>query len=274
MKNSKQNVESRGVVLFAFNTDTVDYVTIADNCAKLIAKNLKLPITLITDSTATPQFSYDRVIAVDYHGVNQRTDVVTRKQVQWKNFGRYTVYEHSPYDHTLMLDTDYLVLDDSLLKLFDQDYDYKIMGHSDDFDKSMTSRMGNVSLPYLWATVVLFRKTPRSECFFSLIGKIQRNWGYYRSLFNVDGSQYRNDFAFAMADIILNGYSLHKPNTIPWNMLTVAGEVTKLELNDNSIVVRTPAKAYMVPKHNIHIMHKQYLMSDHYQKFVEEMVNV
>ena len=135
MKNSKQDAESKGVVLFAFNTDTVDYVTIADNCAKLIAKNLKLPVTLVTDSAASPKFSYDRVIAVDYHGANQRTDVVTRKQVQWKNFGRYTVYEHSPYDHTLMLDTDYLVLDDSLLKLFDQDYDYRIMGHSDDFDK-------------------------------------------------------------------------------------------------------------------------------------------
>ena len=274
MKNSKQNAESRGVVLFAFNTDTVDYVAIADNCAKLIAKHLKLPVTLITESSSNPKFSYDRVITVDYHGVNQRTDVVTRKQVQWKNFGRYAVYEHSPYDHTLMLDTDYLVLDDSLLKLFDQPYDYKIMGHSDDFDKSMTSRMGNVSLPYLWATVVLFRKSSLSECFFSLIGKIQRNWGYYRSLFNVDGSQYRNDFAFAMADIILNGYSLHKPNTIPWNMLTVAGEVTKLELKDNNIIVRTPAKAYIVPKHNIHIMHKQYLMSDHYCAFVEEIVNV
>ena len=274
MKNSKQNAESRGVVLFAFNTDTVDYVAIADNCAKLIAKHLKLPVTLITESSSNPKFSYDRVITVDYHGVNQRTDVVTRKQVQWKNFGRYAVYEHSPYDHTLMLDTDYLVLDDSLLKLFDQPYDYKIMGHSDDFDKSMTSRMGNVSLPYLWATVVLFRKSSLSECFFSLIGKIQRNWGYYRSLFNVDGSQYRNDFAFAMADIILNGYSLHKPNTIPWNMLTVAGEVTKLELKDNNIIVRTPAKAYIVPKHNIHIMHKQYLMSEHYRAFVKEIVNV
>ena len=77
-----------------------------------------------------------------------------------------------------------------------------------------------------------------------------------------------------MADTILNGYSLHKPNTIPWNMLTVAGEVTKLELRDNNIIVRTPVKAYLVPKHNIHIMHKQYLMSDHYQKFVEEMINV
>jgi len=68
-------------------------------------------------------------------------------------------------------------------------------------------------------------------------------------------SQYRNDFAFAMADIILNGYSLHKPNTIPWNMLTVSGEVTKLELKDNNVVIRTPEKAYLVPKHNIHIMH-------------------
>lgn len=274
MKNSKQNAESRGVVLFAFNTDTVDYVTIADNCAKLIKKHLNLPVTLITEPTAEPKFSYDHVITMNYYGVNQRTDVASRKQVQWKNFGRYMVYEHSPYDHTLMLDTDYLVLDESLLKLFDQSYDYKIMGHSDDFTKSMTSRMGNVSLPYLWATVVLFRKTDRSQCFFSLIGKIQRNWGYYRSLFNVDGAQYRNDFAFAMADIILNGYSLHRPNTIPWNMLTIADEVTKLELKGATVTVRTNNKAYSIPKHNMHIMHKQYLMSEQYQQFVKEVLDV
>lgn len=271
MKLSNDKEESKGVLLFAFNTSTVDYVMIADRCAELITKFLKLPVTLVTDENSQPQFAYDNVIRIQYSGNNQRTDVVTRKQVQWKNFNRYSAYYHSPYQNTLMIDTDYVVLDNSLLKLFDSDYDYLIMGASNDFAKSMPARMGNLGLPYVWATVVLFRKTKKSQLFFNLVGRIQRNWGYYISLFNVDGSQYRNDYAFAMANIVLNGYSYNKKNIIPWNMLTIYYEVIKLEKKDKLMIVRTPQKAYMVPQHNIHIMHKQYLTSDDYKNFINDV---
>lgn len=267
----KNKEESRGIVLFAFNTDTVDYVTIADRCAKLATQNLGLPVTLITDHSADPKFPYDQIIRIDYTGNNQRTDVVTKKQVQWKNFNRWNVYQYSPYDNTIMIDTDYLVLDNSLLKLLSLDYDYLIMGNSSDFQKSMPARMGNIGLPYIWATVVLFRKTNKSQLFFNLVGRIQRNWGYYRSLFNVDGSQFRNDYAFAMANIALNGYSLDKKNIIPWTMLTISNEVTSIEQKAGMLVVRTPDKAYVIPTHNIHIMHKQYLTSDNFKKFIEQI---
>ncbi len=271
MNISRNSEESKGVVLFAFNTDSVDYVAIADRCALLVSKFLELPVTLITDKTSSPEFEYDHIIRLDYTGANQRTDVVTKKQVQWKNFHRHSVYQHTPYDNTLMIDTDYVVLDTSLLKLFDQTYDYLIQGKSNDFKHSMPARMGNIGLPYVWATVVLFRKTPKSKLFFNLVGRIQRNWGYYRSLFNVDGAQYRNDFAFAMANIILNGYSLDKRNLIPWHMLTISEEITAINIKDNMLIIRTPDKAYMIPKHNIHVMHKQYLLTENYLQLINNV---
>lgn len=268
MNHSNNNVESRGIVLFAFNTDTVNYVELADRCATLATKFLNLPITLITDHKATPGFSYDKILRIEYTGSNQRTDVVTKKQVQWKNFHRHSVYDYSPYDNTIMIDTDYLIFDQSLLNLLDLDYDYLLMSNSNDFKQTMPARMGNLGLPYVWATVVLFRKSKRSKLFFNLVGRIQRNWGYYRSLFNVDGSQFRNDYAFAMANIILNGYSLDKKNLIPWSMLTISDEVTAIDNKNNKLIVRTPTKAYMIPKHNIHVMHKQYLLSDNFTKML------
>jgi hypothetical protein len=271
MNTLKNKDESKGIVLFAFNTDTVDYVTIADRCATLATRFLRLPVTLITDQEANPKFDYDKIVRIDYAGRNQRTDVVTKKQVQWKNFNRHSVLQHSPYDNTIMIDTDYVVLDTSLLKLLDQDYDYLVMGNSNDFQKNMPTRMGNIGLPYVWATVVLFRKTTKSRLFFNLVGRIQRNWGYYRSLFNVDGSQFRNDYAFAMANIVLNGYSLDKRNCIPWNMLTISDEIVSIDQKNNMLIVRTPNKAYMIPKHNIHVMHKQYLTSDEFKTFVEQI---
>ena len=274
-QNSDNYAESKGVVFFAFNTNEIDYVKIADTSARLVERYLNLPITLITDAQSDPKYNYDRVVRVEYTGNNFRNDHISKEVKQWKNHGRYTAYEHSPYDNTLLIDTDYLVLDDSLLKLMELDYDYRIMEHSNSSAETMPTRMGMVSLPYLWATVVMFRKSKRSELFFSLIGRIQRNWAYYKNLFMVDGTSYRNDYAFAMANLILDGYSLNSKNIIPWKMFTVVQEVVRIDANLNDkIIIRLKDFALTLPKHNVHIMDKNFLVSDNFEEFVEEILDV
>ena len=116
MLNLKKSAKSKGVVVFAFNTD-VDYVGIADNTSRLIAYNLHLPVTLITDQTANPKFAYDKIIYIENTGNNFR--MANDQEVIWRNFGRYLAYDLSPYEETILVDTDYLVLDQSLLTLFD-----------------------------------------------------------------------------------------------------------------------------------------------------------
>jgi hypothetical protein len=154
-------------------------------------------------------------------------------------------------------------------------YDYRIMEHSNSSAETMPTRMGIVGLPYLWATVVMFRKCPRSEMFFNLIGRIQRNWAYYRNLFMVDGTSYRNDYAFAMSNTIINGYSLTTKNIIPWKMFTVVQEVVRMDTNlKDKIIVRLKDLAITIPKHNVHIMDKDFLTSDNFEEFVEEVLDV
>src|SRR6056300_1158386 len=117
MKNSSEPEKSNGVVVFAFNTDTIDYVKIADQTSKLIEKNLGLPITLITDKNSEPKFNDNHVLTV----VNDKNDnvrTIDSVQYQWRNKGRYLAYELSPYTKTVLLDTDYLVLDSSLNDVF------------------------------------------------------------------------------------------------------------------------------------------------------------
>ena len=139
----------------------------------------------------------------------------------------------------------------------------------------MPARMGQVSLPYLWATVVMFRKCPRSKMFFDLVGRIQRNWAYYRNLFMVDGTSYRNDYSFAMANIILNGYCSTSKNIIPWKMFTVVQEVVRMDTNlKDKIIVRLNDLAITIPKHNVHIMDKNFLTSEAFEEFVEEILDV
>ena len=264
MQNSVSSEKSKGVVVFAVNTDSVDYVKIADLTSQLTAKHLGLPITLITTADADPKFRYDNIVTIEQQGDNWREG-----GVQWRNFGRHYAYALSPYYETILLDTDYLVLDDSLLTLFETEFDYKLMHHNTNYTGAVYEQMGEISLPYIWATVILFRKTVKSQLLFDLVGKVQRNYRYYRALYNIREGNYRNDYAFAIANNIINGYDLNESQGIPWRMFTIEDKIRKIMLDPMFLRVHHDNGAVVVPHQNIHVMDKEYLQSRDFEQVVE-----
>ena len=260
---------SRGVVVFAFNTDTVDYVKIADQTSQLARLYLDLPITLITDHDADPLFRYDNIITIDPQGDTFKTDDHTKR---WRNFGRHHAYSLSPYDETILLDTDYIVLGNSLNTLFETDFDYKLMHHNTNYGGAVYEQMGETSLPFVWATVILFRKSKKSELLFDLVGKIERNYGYYRALYNIREGNYRNDYAFAIANNILNGYNLNESQGIPWRMFTIEERIDQVLYDDNFLYIYSEGAGKVVARQNIHIMDKQYLQSPDFEQLVEALI--
>jgi hypothetical protein len=90
-------------------------------------------------------------------------------------------------------------------------------------------------------------------------------------LFNVNERNYRNDYAFSIADIILNGYNLES-HTIPGNMLAVNQVIDTIKLFNNSLIIKDSKKSYVVPKMNLHIMSKAYLQSDNFETFINEIL--
>jgi hypothetical protein len=261
MQNSKKSAKSKGVVLFAFNT-AVDYVKIADRASKLIEHTLQLPVTLITDKGAEPKFSYDHVINVDAMPATFRAP---DGSVQWRNRGRFTAYELSPYEQTLLLDSDYLMLDRSLLTILKTTVDYKLMHHSYTANGMKYAMMGETSLPYVWATVVAFNKTPLSEMLFDMVGRIQRNYQYYRALYNIREVNFRNDYAFAIANNILSGYNTNESQGIPWPMFTIDEDIESIPLITKDFLhVRHQKSGIVMPRQN-----KQYLLSDDFEKVIE-----
>jgi hypothetical protein len=265
--NYVDSAKSRGVVVFAFNTD-VDYVAIADQTSQLTAHSLGLPITLVTDSNSQPKFAYDQIIRINTQETNTRTNL-DGTTVTWRNFGRYLAYEFSPYEETILIDTDYLVLDNSLNLLFETDFDYRLMHHNCTPTGASYEQMGETSLPFVWATVVLFRRTERSRLFFNLIGRVQRNYNYYCMLYNIQARNYRNDYAFAIANIIVNGYSLNQDQGIPWSMFTIENKIERMQLTESQVRVYYDDSAVVVPYQNIHIMDKEYLQSNDFKSVVE-----
>jgi hypothetical protein len=245
--------KSRGIVAFAVNTDTTDYVSIANLTLKLASKTLGLPHTLITE-----------VPGLD----NQRFDIDTKQFVQWRNASRYMAYQLSPYDETIVIDADYLIFNDTFNQLFETSWDWRIMKHARGLTGEFPKTMGVHSLPYVWATVFAFKKTPRAHQYFKLIQRIQENYTYYKELFNVGDRNFRNDYAFAMADIILNGYAYNGSDGIPGPMLNVDQPIKSISTYGHGFVIRDADRAYVVPRSNLHVMSKAYLQSQQFQEFV------
>jgi hypothetical protein len=257
MQNSVRLEKSRGIVAFATNTKTTDYLAIASRTLRLASHVLKLPHTLITDAS-------------QQNWTNHRYDIDRCEFVEWKNVGRHTAYNLTPYEETLVIDVDYVVQDDSLLKIFELDWDYLLQRHSHTFEQTYPNSMGPHSLPFVWATVFAFRKTNRSQQYFSLVDRVQKNYTYYRELFNLQERNYRNDYAFAIADIVLNGYTVGT-DSIPGSMLTISQPIDSIEINDNTYVVRDQQRAYVIPRTDMHIMSKRYLQSDNFGEFVDRV---
>ena len=251
--------KSKGVVMFATNTADTDYVLIADRTAKLVEHHLGLPVTVISKNPGA--------------STNQRFSVDLSKFVEWNNKGRYSVFDDSPYDTTLLLDADYVMLDNRMLDLFDLVDDYKIMRNNVCLpDEIYGDSLGEYSFSASWATAIIFNKTEKSRLLFDLVSRVQSNYAYYRSLYNISATNYRNDYAFTIADRMLSGYTEDIRTQIPWTMTTLQGSIHSMEFKGSQLVIRYENNALILPRQDVHVLGKQYLQSDNFGNFVEAVI--
>lgn len=258
MKNSNTSGKSKGVLLFATNTDTVDYVAIAHRAERLINHYLELPVTIIESSLKTK---------------NKRYSIDTGQFESWNNKGRGQAYDLSPYEQTLLLDSDYLIFDDNLLKILDSLQGYKIAKQNNFIDGTQILTMGKYSLPTLWATVIAFDKTNKSKLLFDLVKRIERNYTYYWRLYNISATNFRNDFAFTIADNIVNGYTQDQQNYLPWPIITINKPIQRLSLRDQKFFLQINDQGHVLPKQNLHIMSKEYLLSDSLDQLIKDAID-
>lgn len=210
---------TKGVVLIANNNGAVDYVKQAIYCADRIKIYLNLPVTLITDSydyaTELSENIFDKIISVDYVISNNNKvyydGAMAHKILMFKNHSRTIAYYNTPYDQTILMDTDYLVSSNILNNCFNMTSDLMIFKDSYDIsnvrDVSEFKYISDKSVDFYWATVVYFEKSKKNDIFFNLIDHIEENWNYYQNIYDINSSLFRNDFAFSIAIHLMNGFS-------------------------------------------------------------------
>ena len=208
---------TNGVIIFAQNNASLDYIKLAVFAARQVQKHLDMPVSLITDSTAwleqsQPDHPFDKVIEI-YDGVQQQKRTffdgkLFSKSLEWKNFARNQAYTLSPYDTTLVIDSDYIINTDNFKQAFDVDADLQIYSDGMDLAEWRSDdefrRIHDRSIKFYWATAFIFKKNSTMESFFNLISYIRSNWDYYRMLYDIDTSLFRNDYAFSIAIHIFN----------------------------------------------------------------------
>jgi hypothetical protein len=266
---------TRGILIFAFSGG-FDYYSLAQKSAKRMIAHLKLPVTVVTDDASKFDKSiFDNVIEIAdnekqlkkfYDGSSDF------KMYPWKNSNRFKCYELSPYDETLVLDVDYIINSSFLLNLFDTDKDFLIFKHSHDivgFSRTDEFEFINqFSIPFYWATVFYFKKTSWTKKFFEIVEFVKENWDFYRLLYQIKYSTYRNDFAFSIAIHILSGFVINNfDKIVPYPMYFSLDKDILIHDDNGSLVfliqeeinknTSTPIKYKNI---DIHIMNKHSLL--------------
>jgi hypothetical protein len=247
----------RGVLLFAFNNGEVDYVKMAYLTSQRVHKFLNLSCTLVTDKST--EYKFDNIVYLESDPSNTKHNKV------WINKGRYNAYELSPYDETLVLDVDYVINSDKLNTVFDF-YDDFCIHNSTSFlmyPNALQEKLSPTSFETLWATVFFFKKSQCVRHFFTGVEMVQQNYQHYINLHGIYSTTYRNDYAFTIANRIVNGHLENVEQYIPWNLIH-AGEQTFVERvtdTEYKIILKQNKTEYIIVKDtDFHMMNKNNFM--------------
>jgi len=219
MARARKQKIKRGAILFAHNSPKYNYFSMAVYAARRINHYLDLPVTVITDeeSVAKTDYSFDNIVITTPDKNNKRD------WGMWINKGRYQAYDFSPYDETLLLDTDYVVNSDKLLKTFDISQDFCCHDRTEYFMQPNLPLevLSAYSFKTLWATAVMFKKTNKTEQIFRCLEMVQKNYDHYANIHGFISGTFRNDYALTLALRLVNGHMNDPENIIPWNLLHI-----------------------------------------------------
>jgi len=275
---------TKGVLIFAHNSTAVDYGMMAVIAGGLAKKHLKVPVSLVADTgtlawmeeTKTIKKAkkiFDKIISIDLpYTTNNRKlhDGLHSQVIPFINSNRCTAWQLTPYDTTLLIDSDFLIFSDRLNQYWDVDSSIMIAESMNDLRggraKILDNKVSETGIHLFWATTVMFKKNNESKFFFQLVEYIRDNYAYFADLFRFDSRQYGNDIAFSVAKHIINGFETTKSYNLP-PLTTVFDQDVLIDVDSKGkLIITTDFEnsgdyvAATVQNTDIHIMNKQSIL--------------
>mgnify|MGYP000196370655 CR=1 FL=1 len=246
---------TRGVLIFAQNNSEIDYAKISLFAAEQVKRHLNVPVSLITDSKDWLLQSQPTAVEVFDQFITTWTDTqqtkrfydgtLASKTLTWKNLNRSDCYDLTPYDETLVIDSDYIINSTNLSKIWNNQNDFLIYQDSFDLAQWRDDRsfryLNQYAIPFYWATAFYFKKSNENQAFFDLVKHIKLNWSYFRALYNIDTTVFRNDFAFSIA-IHMMGPDFANP--LPGKMNYTLDRDVLVDIEDTTLKFLVEKKNY------------------------------
>lgn len=172
---------TKGYVIFAKNSNDTDYVSQACALALSIKKTQSKvnSVSIITDDKVPEQFRslFDHVISIPW---TTDTQTVLAAEHRWK------IYHVTPYEQTIVLDSDMLILEDisnwwSYLDNYDLKFCTRIKNYKDEvIQKDYKHRKTFIenNLPNVYCALHYFRKSDIAHAFFKTLEFVVNNWEY------------------------------------------------------------------------------------------------
>ena len=170
---------SKGFVVLAQNSNGIDYVRQAYALAlsiKISQQSIK-NISIITNDSVPDNYKnvFDQIIPIPWGDAAESS--------RFKVENRWKIYHASPYEETVVLDVDMLVLDDlssywETFKNYDVYYTSKVVDYrnkpvtSDYYRKAFTAN----NLPSIYSGLHYFKKSDFAKEFYNWVELITNNW--------------------------------------------------------------------------------------------------
>lgn len=256
---------SKGTVFVAHDNERISY------CKQAIANALYIKkfwqnnnVLLITDAQTINNLdkkysrlvekTFDKVVQIDRPQLgrfNYRKYYDGDKGINagYYNVNRFEVYNLSPYEETLLLDTDYVICSDALDKSFGSVEPFLVNKVAKRLDGKIIEndlRLSPTGIPMYWMTAVYFKKCEYAKQIFDLLSYVKDNFFYYQKLFSFKHRLFRNDFALSIAIHLIHGMSEQdgpKPLSTPYILTSFQqDELIDLDLHQIKLLMRCPGE--------------------------------
>ena len=237
--------KDKGVLIYANNNEVTDYEYIARANAERIRKLTGLDTHIITTGAVRGGIR-------SFGG----------KVQPWFNGSRPSAYNDTPFAKTVLIDADYIISSDQIMKLFDHDKDFLL--HTDAYDITGRNALsghrtfGELGTPMAWATVVYFTQSEFAKQVFIMVEHIFKKWELFAELYKFKKHPYRNDFAFTIAVMTVSGHRPITDHAIPWPLMTVPIDCD-VAYDQYSCKITTDRKTIKVNDIDCHVMNKESL---------------
>jgi len=199
---------------------------------------------------------------------------------KYQNINRINAYNITPFEQTVVLDTDYLMLDSSMDLVWDCEEDFMCNRKTVTLDHEKNSfgfnnRFNEMSIPLYWATAIYFKKSERSRSVFELINFIKENYEYYGYLYSFQPCGYfRNDFALSIAIHMIDNcmeYNSVKPFPIDYILVSLDVDEIHSFKNGRFHITSEPDPGQFKLHNtfnNVHVMNKRAIL-----RYKDEIIN-